>query len=102
MAKLLVMYNQPADSTAFDEYYTSTHTPLAKKLPNLRDFKVSKGQINTPEGQAPYHRIAELTFDTMADLQAAVSSTEGEAAVADFANFASAGVTVMMYDTQDA
>lgn len=102
MAKLLVMYNQPADPAAFDEHYTSTHTPLAKKLPGLRDFKVSKEQINTPEGQAPYHRIAELTFDSMADLQAAVSSPEGEAAVADFANFAGAGVTVMMYDTQDA
>ncbi len=102
MAKLLVMYNRPADPSAFDEYYTATHTPLAKKLPGLRTFTVSNGQINAPEGQAPYHRIAELTFDSMADLQAAVSSPEGEAAVADFANFAGAGVTVMMYDTQDA
>lgn len=102
MAKLLVMYNRPADPAAFDTYYTSTHTPLAKKLPSLRSFTVSDGQINTPGGQVPYHRIAELTFDSMADLQAAVASPEGEAAVADFANFAGAGVTVMMYDTWDA
>jgi uncharacterized protein (TIGR02118 family) len=102
MAKLLVMYNRPADPAAFDAYYTSTHTPLAKKLPELRAFTVSDGQINTPEGQAPYHRIAELTFGSMADLQAAVASPEGEAAVADFANFAGAGVTVVMYDTQEA
>lgn len=102
MAKLLVMYNRPDDLAAFDEHYTSTHAPLAKKMPGLRSFTVSDGQINTPEGQAPYHSIAELTFDSMADLQAAVASPEGEAAVADFANFAGAGVTVLMYDTRDA
>lgn len=68
MAKLLVMYNRPDDLSAFDEHYTSTHAPLAKKMPGLRSFTVSDGQISTPDGQAPYHSIAELTFDSMADL----------------------------------
>ena len=29
MAQILVLYNTPADTAAFDAYYHSTHIPLA-------------------------------------------------------------------------
>ena len=74
MAKAVVLYNPPTDPGAFDAYYASTHTPLAKTFPKLRALEVSRGPVMTPQGPAPYHLVAILTFDTMADLQAAMAS----------------------------
>ncbi|HZY30373.1 MAG TPA: EthD family reductase [Candidatus Methylomirabilis sp.] len=102
MAKLLVMYHTPADPAAFDTYYNRTHVVVAKKLPGVRSYTISKGPIASPGGTSPYHLIAELTFDSMGAIQAALGSPEGQAAVADLSNFASAGVTISMYDMRDA
>jgi uncharacterized protein (TIGR02118 family) len=41
MAKVLVLYNAPADSVAFDSYYRATHIPLAKKLPGLLSYNIN-------------------------------------------------------------
>jgi hypothetical protein len=38
----------------------------------------------------------------MADLNAALASAEGQAAAADVANFASGGVTLLVYDGKPA
>jgi uncharacterized protein (TIGR02118 family) len=100
MAKAIVLYNPPADPAAFDAYYARTHTPLAKKIPRLRSLDVSTGPVFTPQGPAPYHLVAILGFDSMADLQAALGSPEGQAAVADLANFATGGATVLLYEHQ--
>ena len=98
MAKLLVIHNPPHDAAAFDAYYVPKHVPLAQKVPGLKRFEVSAGRIMTTEGPAPYHMVAILTFDSMADLQAGLASPEGQAAVADFANFASGGATILMFE----
>jgi uncharacterized protein (TIGR02118 family) len=45
---------------------------------------------------APSYFLAELWFDSPADLQAALVSPEGQAAAADVANFASGGLTLMI------
>ena len=102
MASLLVLYNQPENPAAFDAYYRSTHTPLTHKLPGLRALRLSHGPVNAAAGVSPYHLVAELMFDSMADIGNAMASAEGQAVVDDLKNFASAGVTVAMYDTQDA
>lgn len=101
-AKLLVIYNRPTDPAAFDAYYAETHTPLAKKIPGVR-LVVSTGPIVAPDGSpAPYHQIAELIFDSMADLQAGLASPEGRAAAGDVRNFASGGVSFTIYETREA
>jgi uncharacterized protein (TIGR02118 family) len=100
MAKLLVLYNQPADPAAFDRYYFNTHVPIAKKIAGMRSFTVSSGAPTMMTGSLSPHLIAELEFDSMAALQAAMASPEGQAAAADLANFAQAGVTLLVYDTQ--
>ena len=102
MATLLVLYHQPTDPTAFDAHYTQTHIPLAKQLPGLRSYTINAGPVISPGGPSPYHLIAELTFDSLANLQAALGSAEGQAAVADLANFAQAGVTIVMYEPRAA
>lgn len=98
MATLLVLYDTPADAAAFDAYYFGTHVPLAKTVPGLRRYEVNKGPVATPQGPAPYHLVAELTFDSMADIAAAFASKEGQATAADLGNFAQAGVQLLMLD----
>jgi uncharacterized protein (TIGR02118 family) len=102
MATAIALYNIPTDPTAFDSYYALTHVPLAKKLPGLRSYRVSSGRVLIPGGVAPYHLVAMLTFDSMDALQAALASPEGEAVVADLGNFATGGVSVVLFDDRDA
>ena len=49
------------------------------------------------QGIAP-HLIAILNFDSLADLNTALASPEGQAAAADLSNFASSGATLLIYD----
>jgi uncharacterized protein (TIGR02118 family) len=44
--------------------------------------------------------VATLTFDNLAAIQSALSSAEGQAAVADVQNFATGGWDVIMFDTR--
>ena len=100
MAKLVVLFKKPADAAAFDAYYFNTHVPLAKTIPGLRAYEVSNGAIGTPQGPSALHLIATLTFDSMAAIGAAFASKEGQAAAADVAKFAQAGVEMQMFETK--
>jgi uncharacterized protein (TIGR02118 family) len=101
-AQLIVLYSTPADLAAFDAYYSSTHAPLAKKLPGLRKYLVSNGGVTTPGADTPpHHLLAELHFDSIDALKAALASPEGAAAVADLPNFASAGVSISIVEVTD-
>ena len=100
MAKLFAIYQQPADPVAFDRYYFDTHVPLAKTIPGLRSYEVNKGAIGTPQGPSPVHLVAILSFDSMEAIGAAFGSKEGQATAADLANFAQAGVQMLMFDTR--
>jgi len=99
MAQVLVLYNTPADPAAFDRYYRDTHIPLAKKIPGLRSYSINDGPVQALAGASP-HLIAILTFDSMAAVNAALNSPEGQAAAADLPNFASGGVTLLICDTK--
>src|SRR5947209_554187 len=97
MAQILVLYHTPADAAAFDRYYHQTHIPIAWKIPGLRSYTISNGPVQAVAGTAPY-LVAILAFDSMADIQAALVSPEGQATAADLSNFASGGATILLYD----
>ena len=101
MAKLLALYKKPANVQAFDDYYYSTHVPIAKKVPGLRRYEVNVGPVVTPAGDSPFHLIATLTFDSLGALQQALGSPEGAAAAGDLANFGQAGVDLLIFDSKD-
>jgi uncharacterized protein (TIGR02118 family) len=100
MAQLVVLYKTPQDAAAFDKYYFDRHVPIAKRYPGLRSYDVSQGAVATPAGPSGYHLVATLTFDNLAAIQSALSSAEGQAAVADVQNFATGGWDVIMFDTR--
>jgi uncharacterized protein (TIGR02118 family) len=96
MVKLVVAYGHPQDPAAFDRHYAQVHVPLAEKIPDVRRFEAGK-VLGTADGSpAPYYFLAELWFDSVEQLQAALSSPEGQAAGADVGNFATGGATLMI------
>jgi uncharacterized protein (TIGR02118 family) len=101
MAQLVVMYKTPKDAAAFDKHYYEIHVPLAKKLPGLRKYELSKGPVATPGGPSAFHLIATLYFDDLAAVKAGLGSPEGKAAGADVATFATGGADMIMFDTTE-
>jgi len=98
MAQILVLYNTPADPAAFDKYYHETHIPIAKRIPGLRSYRISTAPPRVLAGSSA-HLVAELTFDSMAAIDAALASPEGQATAADLPNFAQAGVSLLIMET---
>jgi len=101
MAKLIALYNRPADAQAFDGYYFAKHVPLAKTIPGLRRYEVSAGPVTAEQGESPFHLAAILSFDTMRELEDGLNSPQGQQTAADLANFAGAGVEVLTFESRD-
>ena len=101
MAHVVVMYKTPKDTAAFDNYYFSTHVPIAKKIPGLKKFEVSQGPVATPAGPSAFHLIATLHFDNLAAVQAGFGSAEGKAAAADLQKFATGGADMILFDNRE-
>jgi uncharacterized protein (TIGR02118 family) len=98
MARLVVMYGSPTDPGVFDKYYFESHVPIAKRIPGLRKYEVSRGAIATPAGPSRFYLIATLHFDDMKAVQSAFASPQGQAAAADVAKFATGGVDMIFFD----
>ncbi|MGD0182584.1 MAG: EthD family reductase, partial [Terriglobales bacterium] len=71
----------------------------ARRLPGLRSCEISAAPPRVLAGN-PTHLVAELTFDSLADLDAALASPEGQATAGDLKNFAQAGVTLLVFDSE--
>lgn len=101
MARLVVLYKTPKDKAAFDRYYDTTHVPLAKKIPGLRQYDISRGAVQTPAGPADVHLVATLSFDSVEAIASGMGSPEGQAAAGDLASFADGGAELYMFETRD-
>src|SRR6266699_841894 len=78
MHVLTVCYGHPADPAAFDAYYTSTHAPLAGKIPGMASF--THRHCESLDGsQPPYYLLAELSFASREAMNAALASPESQA-----------------------
>ncbi len=101
MKRVLVCYGQPDDPAAFDRHYRDVHAPLVGKIPHLASFEMSRGPVVSSEPSVDYYLVAILSYANQADMDAAMASPEGEAAVADLANFASGGVTILTVEMEE-
>jgi uncharacterized protein (TIGR02118 family) len=96
MIKLTALYGHPTNPAAFEDYYAATHMPLVAKMSGVLRHEKAK-VVGTPSGdKPPYHRMFEAWFESEATLGAAIGSPEGQAVVADLANFATGGVTIFV------
>ncbi|HET7685552.1 MAG TPA: EthD family reductase [Candidatus Limnocylindria bacterium] len=97
MVRLIALFRQPADRAAFDDHYRDVHTPLVRQYPGLRDLKVTR--LGGLAGRDPaYYQMAEMAFDSRADLDAALASEPGRESGRDLRAFADAGVDLVVAD----
>jgi uncharacterized protein (TIGR02118 family) len=76
------------------------HIPLAKKLPGLRRYTISRNHAPV-RGDDPYYLVAELDWDDLAALQEAFRSPEGQATAQDVPKLADTGVRSMIYEVEE-
>ena len=59
--------------------------PLAKKIPGLKKYDISTGEVVAPAGPSGIHPMATLYFDSLDAIKAGVASPQGQAAAGDLA-----------------
>lgn len=101
MAKLLVLYPPPTDASTFERRYRDEHAPMVhEKMPGLRKFTAGR-VLGSPAGEAPYARVAELTFDSMEALRSALSSSAGQAVVGHGLEISTGGPMTVLIVEED-
>jgi uncharacterized protein (TIGR02118 family) len=95
--RLIALYNQPEDPAAFDAHYRDVHGPIVRRYPALRDLRLTRTD-GVAGRQPPFYLVAEMVFDSRADVDAALASEAGIESGRDLRNFAGAGVTLLVVD----
>ncbi len=93
MIKLIALYRNPSDTAEFDKHYFEVHIPLIRKFPGLRKLEVTR-VTGAPIGEAKFHLMAEMYFDTKDGMDTALASPEGKAVTRDIMSFAADVITV--------
>jgi uncharacterized protein (TIGR02118 family) len=65
MARMVVIYRTPKDVEAFDRHYFDIHVPLAKKMPGLRKYEISRGPVTVLRGLPDVYLIGTVHFDDL-------------------------------------
>lgn len=101
MVKLVALYKQPADVTAFEEHYANVHLPLIERVPNVIKTSLTRFWGAAGGGEPPYYLMYEMYFQDKEALDAAMASPENRAAGRDLMSFARDIVTVMFADVYE-
>jgi uncharacterized protein (TIGR02118 family) len=97
VVKFVALYAKPSDLAAFEKHYQEVHMPLVKKIPGLRKVEVCHFTGAT-RGEAKYHMMAELYFDSKEAMMASLASPEGVATGKDVLSFAKDLIHAMFAD----
>lgn len=98
MVRLTVLYGHPDNSPEFDRYYHEVHIPLARTMKGLKGWTIGKCEPAARGEKPPYYMIVGLYADSRAAMEKILESAEGQATVADLANFATGGATFFYND----
>lgn len=97
--KLVALYKEPADPSAFDEAYFNTHVPLIQKVPGLQKMVVTRF-TRTLMGEG-FYMMAEMHFADKDALKTAMKSPEMAVAGDNLNSFAEGLVTLMFAEEQE-
>lgn len=103
MAKMTIIYKTPANKEAFEHHYFNVHIPLAKKLPGLQKYEVSRGPVVSTTGHADTYLIGQLYFESMEAIKLAFASEIGQQCAADRRILApnNDDVQIYLYDVEE-
>jgi uncharacterized protein (TIGR02118 family) len=80
---MIVIYKTPKDIASFEKHYFEVHIPLAKTLPGLISYEVSRGPVVKLAGDWVPYLVATLQFEDLDAIKKAFASPEGKACAAD-------------------
>jgi uncharacterized protein (TIGR02118 family) len=96
---VIVLYNQPKDTAAFERYYAEHHVPLFAS--HAQEIGVTRAELlrfqpGSDGKPAPFYREADLRFPSKEALERGLATAGFKAVAADLANFATGGYTVLV------
>lgn len=99
MIKAIFLLYKRADLTteSFRRHSEDTHIPLVARVPGLRKYVVNHILADPAAGSEACDAIAELWFDSMEAFQRALTTPEGNAALADQANYLNTERTQLLF-----
>lgn len=86
MHKVIALYDTPPNPEAFRKHYEEVHIPLLAKMPGVVRMNYTF-DIKRPNGDPSFFCIYEAYFETEADMIAGRQTVEGQATIADMANY---------------
>ena len=100
-AKFIVAYPLPKDVEAFETVYQQEHVPLA--IANLagKTKIVATRVLQSPQGNPPFYRIAEVYFPSMEALQRCAVSPGGQQTLAHAVKISTGGPPLIMIAEED-
>jgi uncharacterized protein (TIGR02118 family) len=96
MLRLTVLFGQPTDRAEFERYYHETHFPLAAQLQGIKGLTIGKCESIDPQQPPAFYRVTSFYFESRVALDNLLTAPEGRAALADLANFATGGYTLIV------
>lgn len=99
---VVVLYNQPKDTAAFEKYYWETHVPLVGA--NQKEIGFVKAELvrfpSNLDGSKPaFYRKAELWFNSEDDMRKGLATPGFKKVADDLGNFATGGLTGLISTT---
>ena len=76
---------------AFMEHWRTVHIPLVLAVPGIQRYTITPFDSSPEHGDPPYDGMAELYFDSRADLDAALESEATAETARDARNFIERG-----------
>lgn len=100
MIKLVVLFRRQTKTDGFALRYES-NLALLRRMPGV--LRVERGRVvGGPGGDAAYHAITEVYFESLDALDAALTSPEGVAAGKDLMAFAGSSAELLFVDMENA
>jgi uncharacterized protein (TIGR02118 family) len=95
---LIVLYNQPKDTAAFEKYYAEKHVPLFAS--HAQEIGVTRVELirfsPSADGKpAPVYREADLRWDSQEARDKGMATAGFKAVAGDLSVFATGGFTVL-------
>ena len=94
MVKVMILFGNPEDAGAFDEYFDSTHRALLTALPDVKQLIVDR-VAGAAVGDPPFHLIVEIHFESEQQMQSSLNSGHGQAMARDYSTFATGGTSIL-------
>jgi uncharacterized protein (TIGR02118 family) len=95
---VVVLYNQPKDTSAFEKYYAETHVPLFAS--HAKEIGVTRAELlrfsSSADGKpAAIYREADLRWDSKEAMEKGMATEGFKAVAADIPKFATGGFAVL-------